>query len=595
MQLARLASSLYVCLIALAGISSAQQTVNLKKRLFQAPGNLEAHRGSPLLRRNSASSHFLIQFSAPPSSDQVQELRRRGARITSYVPDTGLMVSSPDNTSWDGLGLEYVGRMDALDKLSPQLSERVTLEETEMYVIVEFHNDVDMDEARQLVLERSLTIIERDNLLPYTLLVKGPLGNLMRLPDWDEVAYVFPASPELINGEPVIACGGPIIEEATIAQYVKVGSGWPRTGAAGSPLALDYVFGTLTTQLPAGTVKAEIVRALNEWVRVANVKFSQGTSATSPRTINMFFGSRSHGDAYPFDGPGGVLGHTFYPAPGNSEPIAGDMHLDADEVWRVGASIDLYSVTLHELGHALGLGHSDLPSAVMYPYYKMSTKLSADDIAGIQALYGPPSAGPQGAGTPALAPSPTPSPLAIDVASPATNSVTTATSVSAAGTASGGTGTLVITWANNRGGSGTASGAANWTIASVALASGANQITITVTDSTRATAVKTVVVTRNDSSTQPDRIAPTVQILSPGTATYATSSASITLSGIASDNVGVVVVRWTNTFGGEGSASGTASWQASNIPLLVGTNKITVTAFDAAGNSGARQITVVRR
>src|SRR5439155_22932591 len=327
MQLARLASSLYVCLIALAGISSAQQTVNLKKRLFQASGNLDAYRVSPLLRRNSASSHFLIQFSAPPSSDQVQELRRRGARITSYIPDGGLMVSSPDDSSWEGLGLEYVGRLDALDKLSPQLSERQTLEETEMFVIVEFHNDVDMDEARQLVLERSLTIIERDNLLPYTLLVQGPLEKLMRLPDWDEVAYVFPASPELINGEPVIACGGPITEEAPIAQYVKIGAGWPRTGPAGSPLALDYVFGTLTTQLPAGTVKAEIVRALNEWVRVANIKFSPGQSATAARTINMFFGSRSHGDRYPFHGPGGALRHTLYPVPGNSEPIAGDMHL----------------------------------------------------------------------------------------------------------------------------------------------------------------------------------------------------------------------------------------------------------------------------
>src|SRR5882672_1540416 len=179
MQLVRLVSWLYVCLIALAGISSAQQNVNLNKRLFQAPGNLEAYRVSPLLRRNSSSSHFLIQFSAPPSSDQVQELRRRGARITSYVPGSAFMVSSPDNTSWDNLGLEYVGRMDALDKVSPRLPERVPPEETEMFVIVEFHNDVDMDEARQLVQERSLTIVERDNLLPYTLLVKGSLGNLM--------------------------------------------------------------------------------------------------------------------------------------------------------------------------------------------------------------------------------------------------------------------------------------------------------------------------------------------------------------------------------------------------------------------------------
>ena len=37
------------------------------------------------------------------------------------------------------------------------------------------------------------------------------------------MAYVVPASDELIHGEPVIACSGPITEEAPIAQYVKVG------------------------------------------------------------------------------------------------------------------------------------------------------------------------------------------------------------------------------------------------------------------------------------------------------------------------------------------------------------------------------------
>ena len=266
------------------------------------------------------------------------------------------------------------------------------------------------------------------------------------------------------------------------------------------------------------------------------------------------------------------------------------MHLDADEIWRVGASIDVFSVTLHEIGHALGLAHSDVPSAVMYPYYKMSSTLSADDIAGIQALYGPPTT-EQGGGTPA----PAPSPLAITVASPAASSTTTATTISAAGTASGGTGTLVVTWANDRGGSGTASGTATWTIASLALASGANQITITVTDSATATAVKTVLVTRNDPPPQIDKIAPAVQILSPGSTTYVTSAASITLSGTASDNVGVVIVRWTNTFGGGGAVSGTVSWQAPNIALLVGTNKITITAFDAAGNAGVKLITVIRR
>ena len=58
------------------------------------------------------------------------------------------------------------------------------------------------------------------------------------------------------------------------------------------------------------------------------------------------------------------------------------MHLDDSESWNIGKNIDLFSVTLHELGHALGLGHSDNPNDVMYPYYKMNTGLQAGDIAG---------------------------------------------------------------------------------------------------------------------------------------------------------------------------------------------------------------------
>ena len=86
----------------------------------------------------------------------------------------------------------------------------------------------------------------------------------------------------------------------------------------------------------------------------------------------------------------GTLAHTFYPSPPNPEPIAGDMHLDADESWRIGTGIDLFTVVLHEAGHALGLGHSDQPGAVMYPYYRFAYGLTSDDIAGIQDLYGAP-------------------------------------------------------------------------------------------------------------------------------------------------------------------------------------------------------------
>lgn len=44
-------------------------------------------------------------------------------------------------------------------------------------------------------------------------------------------------------------------------------------------------------------------------------------------------------------------------------------------------------ILLHEVGHCLGLGHSADSNAAMYPY--CCAPLGADDIAAIQALYGP--------------------------------------------------------------------------------------------------------------------------------------------------------------------------------------------------------------
>lgn len=46
----------------------------------------------------------------------------------------------------------------------------------------------------------------------------------------------------------------------------------------------------------------------------------------------------------------------------------------------------------HEFGHSLGLSHSNVPGALMYPTYSFkdvdSFSLSSDDIQGIQSLYG---------------------------------------------------------------------------------------------------------------------------------------------------------------------------------------------------------------
>lgn len=92
--------------------------------------------------------------------------------------------------------------------------------------------------------------------------------------------------------------------------------------------------------------------------------------------------------------------------------------------------------------------------------------------------------------------------------------------------------------------------------------------------------------TSGSGSGSADTISPTISITSPtAAATYTAPAANVTLAGVAADAVGVTQVDWLNvTTGSAGNASGTDSWTTGNIALQNGTNTITVTARDAAGN-----------
>src|SRR5262249_60241037 len=92
-----------------------------------------------------------------------------------------------------------------------------------------------------------------------------------------------------------------------------------------------------------------------------------------------------------------------------------------------------------------------------------------------------------------------------------------------------------------------------------------------------------------------DAMAPTVVITSPTSAsTYTTTSNVLTLGGTAADNVGITQVTWANSQGGSGPATGTTNWTTTGIPLRRGTNVLTVTAQDAAGNTVTATLTVHR-
>jgi hypothetical protein len=140
------------------------------------------------------------------------------------------------------------------------------------------------------------------------------------------------------------------------------------------------------------STKQVFANAFNQWSKVTTIKFSETTSYNNA-DIKIGFYSGDHGDGEAFDGVLGTLAHAF-------SPTDGRFHLDKAEDWVVNGdvtesslsnAVDLESVAVHEIGHLLGLGHSSIEGAIMYPTISSRTRkveLEEDDIDGIQKLYG---------------------------------------------------------------------------------------------------------------------------------------------------------------------------------------------------------------
>jgi hypothetical protein len=162
----------------------------------------------------------------------------------------------------------------------------------------------------------------------------------------------------------------------------------------GAPV-VSNLFGSLGAHYPAAVWQHEYARALQTWADVTPLNFHFVSDDGSPAAdsngsqVPNYGQIRFFGYAIPY----GYSGMTNYP---DYAPYAGCSFLATQDGWTIddpvppGASgtPDLYSIILHETGHALGLLCSTDPSAVMYQSVSDFTGLSPDDVAGIQAIYG---------------------------------------------------------------------------------------------------------------------------------------------------------------------------------------------------------------
>jgi hypothetical protein len=301
------------------------------------------------------------------------------------------------------------------------------------------------------------------------------------------------------------------------------------------------VFQVNPDQAPDPQIMDDITAAMNAWSSVPGTSLRIATGGTTSLCregigTNLILFNACDGRWAPSSGCSGTLALGGLGWTGNSTVIGGITYLQATAGFvsfnpyascYFGEHCNVREITTHELGHAMGLGHSGDSTATMYAFAHFDGRCAtvmADDIAGITTIY----PGSGGGGSP------------LSVTTTSLPGGTVGTSYATTLQATGGTPPY------------------SWSILSGALPAGLSLNTttgaITGTPTTAATANFTVQV--RDSAQATANKALSITVTSPGGGTFNSQFVSQSVpTTLSPGQTFTATVVWTNT--------GTAVWDGS--------------------------------